>query len=225
MISLFEPPPLAAAGMPVDLMMRGARNVSLLMFVTEEKPVVAAAPAVEMQPEFVVDERAQQTAAMVLAARAEAAAETRTACELEAEGLIEAERERSRLAAREFARDRARFFRAAEGQVVNLALAVARRVLAREVTADPEYLTAIVRAALARVQDGSVSTLRVAEAELDAWQGVFAGNDSIAIVADERVAAGACALETSVGRVELGVVPQMQEIATAFATLSERQAE
>ena len=225
MISLFEHISPAAAGLPVDLITRGGRSVSLLTFVTEEKPPVVVEPEVSAEPEFVVEERAERTAAMVLAAREEAAAETRLLCEMEASAQVEVERERVRHAAHEFARDRARFFAAAETQVVKLALAVARRVLEHEIAADPGYLTAIVRAALARVQDGSTSTLRVAAGELGAWQDVFTENESVAVVGDERVPAGECLLETSVGRVELGLAPQMQEITTAFATLAHRQVE
>jgi len=129
--------------------------------------------------------------------------------------------------ASEFAMDRQRYFAAAEAQVVKLALAIARRVLTREVEADTMHLAATVRAALARVHDGSASVLRVRLGEQSQWEALFAKSreGTVSVVGDEHMEAGECVLETSVGRVELGVNVQLAEIERGFGELLRRQGE
>jgi flagellar assembly protein FliH len=125
----------------------------------------------------------------------------------------------------EFARDRQRFFSAAESQVVRLALAVASRVLSREVATDGMHLRATVKAALGRVQDSSATTLRVPVDEAEAWTAMFQRGSAgkVKVVGDERMSKGECVLETTVGRVELGVDVQMEEIERGFGELLQGQ--
>ena len=224
MISLFEPVQDGSRGLPLELVTRGLRGVSLLEFMSFD-----AAPAVAVDEEaaakeelrFKVDERAAQVATMVEAAREEAATAMKTACDAETEMRVQAERGRAERACAAFAADRQRYFAVAEGQVVKLALAIARRVLAREVAADAMHLQATVRAALARVQDGSRPVLRVCGAETAGWAALLGGE--VEVVAEERVAAGECWLETKVGSVELGVRPQIDEIERGMMELTHRE--
>jgi flagellar assembly protein FliH len=137
-----------------------------------------------------------------------------------AAGLAEERRRLERLRG-EFARDRQRFFAAAEAQVVKLALAVAEKVLAREVASDGLHLRSTVKAALARVQENSATRLLVAVEEVDAWEAMF-GREApgkVTVVGDARLQPGDCVLETTVGRVEMGVSVQLQEIERNFAEL------
>ena len=231
MTSLFD---LAQPGsmndIPVDLITRGGRGVMPLeFFVIEgaEFEQEAAEQVSAPEPEFVASERAKQTQAMIDAARADAIDQARRGFELELDARLHEERVRVERACAEFAMDRQRYFAAAEGQVVKLAIAVARRILAREVEADAMHLTATVRAALARVHDGTSSVLRVRSNEVEQWSAVFADarEGSVSIVADERLAAGECVLETEVGRVELGVQVQLAEVERGFRDLLRRQGE
>ncbi len=90
---------------------------------------------------------------------AEAAArETQARVQGRQEGLTEARkifdeqlgRERASLAAAlaEFTLDRATYFQKVEGEVIQLALAIARKILHREAQLDPLLLAGIVRVAL-----------------------------------------------------------------------------
>jgi flagellar assembly protein FliH len=137
-----------------------------------------------------------------------------------AAGLTEERRRLERLRG-EFARDRQRFFAAAEGQVVKLALAVAEKVLAREVASDGLHLRSTVKAALARVQENSATRLLVAVEDVPAWQAMFGRESSgkLTIVGDEQMERGDCVLETTVGRVAMGVDVQLQEITRGFAEM------
>jgi flagellar assembly protein FliH len=203
-------------GLPVDLVDVGRRGVSLLEFFAIEdeaaERMVSTAGENSTDPAFVAEERAAQTRKMIDVARIEAAAEAR----------IATERQRVEKVCAEFARDRQRYFAAAEAQVVKLALAVAKRILAREVDGDPMHLMATVRAALSRVHDGSKSVLRVRDTE--GWAELFSDGD-VSVVGDERLEEGECVLETEVGRVELGVAVQVAEIERGFESLTPRFSE
>ena len=137
-----------------------------------------------------------------------------------AAGLVEERRKVERVRS-DFANDRQRFFAAAETQIVKLALAVAAKILSREVAADSLHLAATVRAALSRVQESSSTTLRVPPHEVSAWTAFFERTPSgkVRVQGDERLAAGDCTLDTTVGRVELGVDVQLQEVARSFGEM------
>ena len=220
MTSLFDLMPVAA--LPVDLMGRGLRGVSLLEFMpaVTEREVVDEVPMPE--PVLAVDERALQVAAMIDAAREEAGTAMREVCAAEFAARLDDERGRAARVCAEAARDRANYLQAMEAEVVKLALAVARRILEREPKVDGMYLAAVVKAALARVQDGSTSVLRVNPGEALDW--VEMGLAEVEVVGDAQVAKGECVLETSVGRVELGVRPQMAEVELMFNDLTRGEA-
>ena len=238
MTSLFDFS-VTGPGMPVDLMKSGQRGVAPLQFfaLEEEEAERAAAEEIRQAPqqpapqqeagEHAAQERARQTRAMVDAARNEGRAEARREYDAMLAEQLAAERERVDKVCNEFRRDRGRYFASAEEQVVKLAIAVARRVLGREVASDPMHLVAIVRAALARVQDGSVTVLRVRPQDVEAWSATFANacDSSVSVTGDERMDEGECVLETGVGRVELGVQVQMAEVERGFAELTHRQGE
>jgi flagellar assembly protein FliH len=224
MTSLFEfaeAPRMRGTQLPVELIGGGMRGVSLLEFfaLEDEAEGEIQAQVAQPGPEAAAQEWARQTAAMVEAARVEAREEARRDYELALAQGIAGERERAERVRLEFAHDRQRYFAAAEAQVVKLALAVARRVLAREVAADAMHLTATVRAALSRVQEGSATVLRVRPDEVSAWAGMLPA-EHVTVMGDERV--GECVLETEMGRVELGVESQMREVERGFGELMER---
>jgi len=231
MTSLFDFVEIDAGEIPVDLIPDAGRDVSALEFFAVEDYERVPAPREEERPvdpsDTLAGERARQVQAMIDAARADAADEASRGFEDELARRLDAERERVERVCGEFAMDRQRYFAAAEGQVVKLALAVAKRVLAREVEADTMHLTAVVRAALARVHDGSASVLRVRSGEQRQWEALFAnGRDGrVSVVGDHHLEAGECVLETEVGRVELGVKVQLAEIERGFGELLRRQGE
>ncbi len=105
-----------------------------------------------------------------------------------------------------------------EAEVVRLALAIAARVLHREAKMDPLLLAGVVRVALEKVAEDSATILRVPVDEVEMWRGVASS-----VVGDERMKAGECVLETSVGRVELGVSAQLEEIEKGFFDLLQQR--
>lgn len=105
-----------------------------------------------------------------------------------------------------------------ERQVVDLALAVAARILHREITLDRELLLVMARIALDRLGDVTTATIRLhpedeasARGARDGWPG-----GSVTILADASVRPGACLVQTSQGAIDVGVDAQLKELATAL---------
>lgn len=153
----------------------------------------------------------QQVAARVKEALAEA--ELRWTAQAEAH---ESARAAKLMAAMEqFADERNAYFRRVESEVVQLALAIARRILEREAQLDPTLLSGLVRIALDRMGAGSAVRLRVPPAQFAAWQ---ANRDwkrsryQLELAADDTLQPGDCVVATDLGSANFGFATQLQEI-------------
>ena len=162
--------------------------------------------------------RAEERARALLA-EAEAA-RGRVIDEARAEGLREGEaRAAAALAAAAAARDR--LLADAEREVAELAVAVARRVLARELTV-PGAVTALAAAALAEARARREIVLRVSPAdapELDAARGPLAAilaRAPLAVRVDPSLAPGDVVVETEAGLVDARIEAQLGAIARAL---------
>lgn len=123
----------------------------------------------------------------------------------------------------EFRQQRERYFHEVEREVVRLALAIAARVLHRQAQIDPLFLSGAVRVALDKLADTTGVVLRVAPAQVMAWQEMFRLHASARmqpeIMGDLSLDAGECVLETRLGTIELGVGAQLEEIEKGFFDL------
>jgi flagellar assembly protein FliH len=119
-----------------------------------------------------------------------------------------------------FAQERERFFHAVEHEVVELALAVAARILRRDAQMDPLLLTGAVRVALGQLSESTRVKLRVPPAELDLWTEAMALLPRLAlkptVIAGEGMRLGDCMIETEQGSVDLGIRSQLGEIERGF---------
>jgi len=119
-----------------------------------------------------------------------------------------------------FAEERDRYLQAVEHEVVELALAVAARILRREAQMDPLLLTGAVRVALGQLSGSTEVRLRVPSAELDLWTEAIALLPNLALkpvlAAGEEMRLGDCAIETALGSVDLGIRAQLSEIEKGF---------
>lgn len=226
------------AGMPVRLLGEAVREVSRLEFYPAERPEVPADFEQEVETAEplkeeagTLDGRLQSEEELVFAgqelARTEARNEARREWENELAERIAEERSAILKACDEFRRERARYFAGVEAEVVKLVLAIAARVLHREVNLDPLLLAGVVRVALEKVEEGSTAVLRVPKGVVEIWKEIFVGSPwpSLQVVGDERLGAGECVLDTNVGRVELGVKAQLEEIERGFFDLIEQRPE
>lgn len=113
-----------------------------------------------------------------------------------------------------------------EEDLVHLAVAVARRILHRELSVDPEALGGIVRAVLDRMDAREVHRLRVhpadapyVEKRLSEWQ----TPPAMSIERDASLERGAIVLETARGSVDASIETQLREIDRGFTDLVRRQ--
>jgi flagellar assembly protein FliH len=143
--------------------------------------------------------------------------------EAQAAALASDAQQRTRQAAglvETFAQERDRFLHAVEREVVELAMAVAARILRREAQMDPLLLTGAVRVALGQLSRSTQVRLRVPPAELDMWTEAIALLPNLAlkpsVVAGEGMRLGDCVIETELGSVDLGIRSQLGEIERGF---------
>ncbi len=110
--------------------------------------------------------------------------------------------------------------RQTEQQMVQLALAIARKVLRREATIDQDLLIAMARVALERVGESGAATIRLnpedysqtVQRHSDHWAG-----SRVKVVADPGVSRGGCLVESEFGFVDASVDAQFDQVAQAMA--------
>ena len=136
---------------------------------------------------------------------------------------LEQERRAIGDAVEHFTQERRDYFRRVEGDVVTLALAIARKLLHREVRIDPLLLSGIVRVALDQIQAGSQVVLRCAPLEQPGWQGFLSSlpenNREVTLTANETLEPGRVVLETLAGKAEISLEEQLKEIESGFLDL------
>ncbi len=127
----------------------------------------------------------------------------------------------------ELAGMRTRFRKEAEEDTVNLAIAVARRVLHRELSTDPEAILGLVIAAFQKLNARETHRLRVSPGDAAALQehrsrmNLPAG---LEISSDPSVPIGSAIFETSRGELDASVDTQLAEIQRGFADVIRRRA-
>jgi flagellar assembly protein FliH len=118
--------------------------------------------------------------------------------------------------------DTEQFVRGLEGDIIELALAVAEKVIAREVQTDREIVVNVVRAALAEVHDATELRIRVHPEDYalvePRWQEMLPRSvaQHSELLADDLVEQGGCAVETRIGYVDGQLKTRLNQIVTAF---------
>lgn len=127
-----------------------------------------------------------------------------------------------------FAAERIAYFRRVEPELVQLSLAIARKILEREAELDPTLLSGLVRIALDRMGAGSAVRLRVPPAQLSGWQGSDGWKRSryqLELAEDDTLQPGDCLVETDLGSANFGFAAQLKEIeAGLLGILAQRPA-
>jgi len=109
--------------------------------------------------------------------------------------------------------------RATERQMLQLALAIARRVVRREVAIDQDLTMALARVALDRLGDSTTVSIRL---HPDDFQATIGDRQQdligrhVTVVADAGISRGGCRVESDFGYVDAGVDAQFQELARAL---------
>lgn len=114
---------------------------------------------------------------------------------------------------------RAEMIRQTERQMVHLALAIARRIVQREVSLDPDLLLAMARVAVERLGETARVTVRLHPEDYAAAGAARVSeltSSNVTIVADSRLSRGACRVESDMGLLDVGVDAQLLEVGRAL---------
>jgi flagellar biosynthesis/type III secretory pathway protein FliH len=108
--------------------------------------------------------------------------------------------------------------RRAERELVRLALAMAERVVRREIDLDRELLVVMARVAIDRLGQNAVATIHLHPADCEAAlsQRDPAQPSSVEIVADVNVPRGGCQVRSAFGSIDAGIDSQMRELSRAL---------
>jgi flagellar assembly protein FliH len=126
----------------------------------------------------------------------------------------------------EMAGARARYRKEAEQDVARLSLAVAHRILRRELAVDPDALLGLVKAAMERIDLRETHMVRVhpQDAELvAALMHRIGAPHKIEVVGDSALERGGAVFETARGNLDASVETQLEEIERGFADLFGRK--
>lgn len=112
---------------------------------------------------------------------------------------------------------------AAERDIVEIGLAVANKIIIRQLTNDPEAIMPIVAEALKKVRDKEQVVIRVNPEDYDIvlagrrdLQLVAGGEQTLTITADHTVSRGGCVIDTSHGSVDARIDTQLDMIKKAL---------
>ena len=187
-------------------------------------PEAGGETSATLETQIAREQRMQQAQAIALAAaRENAIREAKAQAVSELEKAIEQERKAIAAALEEFVAERARYFRRVETDVVNLALAIARKVLHREAQADALLLAGAVRVALDQVQAGTRVRLRTADQNVAGWRSLLTTSChhdcEVEVVGDPALSGSTCLLEAGSGTAEISLDGQLREIERGFLDL------
>jgi flagellar assembly protein FliH len=143
------------------------------------------------------------------------------------ESVIAAEVQRIREIAESAQAARLRLLDSLEGEIVELVLAVARKIIGDELSQNPDAIVSIVRQASAQLADAKPLRVRLhprdAQRLADFWlrgERATSEDQHWELISDERVSPGGCIIEAGAGTVDARIETQMSEVARAFRELA-----
>jgi flagellar assembly protein FliH len=139
---------------------------------------------------------------------------------------IKALQERVARSVAELAELRPRLRRQAERDLVKLSLAIARRILYRELAVDPEALRSLIQGALDKIHAQEICRVRVHPSQEAVFRSVI-GEASTGrapeVVADRALDRGAVIFETNRGNLDASIETQLLEIEQGLTDRLKRQ--
>jgi len=119
----------------------------------------------------------------------------------------------------EMAGQRSDLLRRSERELVRLAVAIAERIVRREITLDRTLIAAMAKVALDRLDDQAPATVRLHPADHAAFVAASHGAawpGRVQIVADPTVNAGGCVVQSEFGAMDLDISAQLAEVSRAL---------
>jgi len=174
------------------------------------------------KPRAEVELSKEEFAERIKRERAEAALQAEQKLRQEYEQKLQAERAPILKTIEAFEVERVEYYARVEAEIVQLALAIAAKILHREAQVDPMLVAALVRMAVERMREGSSVSIRVNPARGKRWREYFAGQLNgarIEVVEDPEVSDLDCMLETELGVANFGLNTQLKEVEQGFFDL------
>jgi flagellar assembly protein FliH len=124
----------------------------------------------------------------------------------------------------QFQSEREAYFARIEPEIVQLALAIARKILHREAQMDPLLLAGMVHVALEKVDTATRVRLRANPLDIHYWTEHFSQSSAgPELIGDATLRQGECALETEIGSTQISLETQLKEIEQGFFDLLEQR--
>jgi flagellar assembly protein FliH len=122
----------------------------------------------------------------------------------------------------EFAQQREDYFARVEGEIVQLALSIAAKILHREAQVDPMLVATLIRIAVEKMREDSGVTVRVGAGRGVTWKKYFAAFPNLTrveVVEDAQLSENDCMLDTELGSANFGLDTQLKEVEQGFFDL------
>jgi flagellar biosynthesis/type III secretory pathway protein FliH len=114
-------------------------------------------------------------------------------------------------------------YRIIEQEVVELALAIARKVICREIEVDKEVVVCVAREALSKVEDPGSVKIKMNPSDYQFINSTkyqiseLVGNiDNVTIEPRKNIRSGGCVIETNLGEIDARIEQQLQAIEDSF---------
>lgn len=135
----------------------------------------------------------------------------------------------ARLAANieDLARVRRSLRKEAERDVVKLAVAIARRILRRDLLTDPEAILGVAKAAIEQLDARDLLRVRLHPHDAPLLRQMLTARavpDAVEVIPDQGLARGALIIETTRGALDASIETQLEEIERGFTDLLEQGA-
>jgi flagellar assembly protein FliH len=154
--------------------------------------------------------------------RAEAVEQTEQRLRQQFESQLLAARAGVAEALKAFDVQRTEYFARVEAEVVQLALAIAAKILHREAQVDPMLVATLVKMTIDKMREGSSVTVRVGIGRAARWKQYFAAQANgarVEITEDATLSDHDCVLETELGVANFGLDTQLKEVEQGFFDL------
>lgn len=110
-----------------------------------------------------------------------------------------------------------------EKEVVELALAIARKVICREIEMDRKIVACVAREALAKVEDPGKIKIKMNPQDLQfinetkyKFSDLIGGIDNVSLEAEENIQSGGCIIESSLGEIDARIERQILAVEESF---------
>ena len=122
---------------------------------------------------------------------------------------------------------RKQIFIDSEKEIVELALAIARRIICHEVQLNKNTVIDVTREALKRVEDHENIKIRMGPEDFECFESaadpdLICNNDNVTFEAQEAISSGGCIIETEAGTIDARIEKQLQAVEGALRAAYKR---